>query len=324
MLSPKSNEQSKNKYAVDSKEFGTILKDIIKKNNQIFTLSDAVAKLNKNETGIFFPNMGKLLTRADVRNLRSQLNKEIRELKKYFTEAKKKKKRVRSKGKSKGTKGFSIPIKVTQNMQEFFRNANLGYVDPRNSNSALLNNSLSVSTIGITTRAILTPLLNIYIILNNLQSRGQDDSKQYLTSDALMDQYFERTYQLILQDEQQKAMKQNSQYRTDKNGKRIPFFDPKKFRFASLQSIVKFNTVPKENLDQQEQQILNDPNTLETLKNEQRVVSCNLYYYRNERKIRSSRLSEVEQGNKMTQVSINYDSCRQGNNEADIKLKSNK
>ena len=59
----------------------------------------------------------------------------------------------------------------------------------------------------------------------------------------------------------------------DKNGKPIPVFDPRRFRYASIQSIVAENTVKKEQLNAEQQAALNAPQTKQRLEEEQRLVS---------------------------------------------------
>jgi len=126
--------------------------------------------------------------------------------------------------------GFKTPIRVTDNMREFIRNGDFGLSDPNDPNSPPLNQMLMVTENNITTRSMLTPLFNIYAHVNDMQQ--DPNNKQYLTSTPTMDQYFRETYL--------KLARRPEKFRRD--GTPIPGFDPKRFRYASLQYIISENT----------------------------------------------------------------------------------
>lgn len=317
-----------NEYDVTTAEFKEILNDLAKKNGQLMVLASAIGQLNKNDAGLQFKN-GEVFSRRDLKSLRSQFSKKTKSLAKYFVQAKKKKK-VRRKGTS---KGFHIPIYVSQAMQNFFAEANLGYVVPFDVQSGQLNNSLLLTSDRITTRAILTPLFSIYAFLNGMQR--DKNSLQYLTATNLMNKYFNDTYDSILQSEQEKAyvayekagspqnypMENGRPSLVNKKGEPIPFFDPMKFRFASLQSIVKFHAIPSKGLDENAKQTLNSEQVKTRLAEEQKVVSCNLFYYKNQRKIQTSELNAEDKEFKLRDLGEVYSRCMKGEDKKSLKFK---
>lgn len=300
--------ETTNDFVITNKQFKNLLNKAIKHNSQIMTLVEAMSKLKSGYPGLVYGD--KVLTRVDLNNLKTMSKNEFRELKYYFTHSTKKKTKRRVNN-SNTKKGFSIPILVTKEMSDFFRQANLGFVVPGDQSSGKLNDILTLTTNSITTRAILTPLFNIYILLNNLQQ--DEDNKQLLTSDELMDNYFRSTYQKIIDSEP-------TGQRFDKKGKLIPPFDPKGFRFASLQSIVKYNAVDKTQLDPQTTTVLQNPNTIQKLSNEQKVVSCNLYYYRNLKNIHKSKLNDVDKQKKIKVLQENYSKCINGEDKKSLEI----
>lgn len=255
-------------YNIDDKAFGEKLEQIVKHQTNLLKLASHVYSLSKTQR-IQYPN-GKTVGRKELRSLASQLAKETRSLKKNYVEHGKRKRRTRAPG---TTAGFKNPILVTDAMREFFRNANLGPSDPSNLNSAPLNSQLAVGFNGVTTRAIMTPLFNIYAQVNGMQK--DPANKQFLTSTPQMDQYFATTYARLAAAPQKFA-------KADKQGVRkpLPKFDPRRFRYASIQSIVADNTVKKELLTAQQAAVLADQATKDRLEQEQALVSSILAAYR--------------------------------------------
>ena len=171
-------------------------------------------------------------------------------------------------------------------MRAFFAQANLGPSNPFVPNSQPLNQILAVGREGVTTRAIMTPLFNIYAHVNDMQK--DPNNKQFLTSTPQMDQYFQETY-TRLAGRPQKYQKDKETGQPDIT-KPIPKFDPKRFRYASIQSIVADNTIPKDNTKPQsahlptltpaQEAVLSAPETKARLEEEQTLVSGVLDVYR--------------------------------------------
>ena len=234
-------------YNLTPKEFGEKLDTLAKHHNNLMKLASKVYALGKTQR-LQYPN-GATVGRKELRTLSSQYVKELKSLKKNYTSHGKKPKRKRREG---GSAGFKNPILVTDNMRAFFSTANLGPSDPTNAASTPLNQVLAVGQNGVTTRAIMTPLFNIYAHVNNMQK--DPENKQYLTATPQMNQYFQQTYARLAQ-KPQKFQKSKETGEPDLT-KPIPRFDPNRFRYASIQSIVADNTVPSTALDQQQKVVL--------------------------------------------------------------------
>jgi len=253
---------------LEPKEFGGKLDELAKHHNNLMKLAKEVYGLGKTQR-LQYPD-GTTVGRKELRSLSSQFVKDLKSLKKNYTAHGKRRKRKRTPG---TTAGFKNPILVTDNMREFFRVSNLGPSDPANPNSAPLNSVLAVGQNGVTTRAIMTPLFNIYAKVNDMQK--DPNNRQFLTATPQMNQYFSDTYRRLAAQPQRFT-------KPDKTGvaKPIPKFDPNRFRYASIQSIVADNTVKKEQLSAEQQAALEDPATKARLAQEQDLVSSILSVYR--------------------------------------------
>ena len=137
--------------------------------------------------------------------------------------------------------GFKVPIIVSDNMKNFLAEANLGPSDPDDPNSTPLREVLGVGQNGVTTRALLIPIFNIYVHVNKMQK--DPNNKQYLTATPLMYEYFQDTFDRL-------AARPQKYTRPDMEGVRkpIPKFDPNRFRYAGLQMIISDNTIKRDDL----------------------------------------------------------------------------
>ena len=268
-------------FNIEPKAFGAKLSELAKHHNNLMKLAASIYSLGKTQR-LQFPN-GDIIGRKEIRSLSSQFVKELKGLKKFYVARGRKKKRTRKPG---TTAGFKNPILVSDNMREFFAVANLGPSDPRNPQSEPLNKKLAVGMNGVTTRAIMTPVFNIYAHVNRMQK--DPENKQFLTATPEMDQYFKDTYRRLEAQPQRYA-------KADKDGVRkpIPKFSPQRFRYASIQQIVADNSVPKPDskdavkkatwlrpLNAEQQLVLDNVQMKERLKEEQVLVSGILEYYR--------------------------------------------
>ena len=132
---------------LEPKDFGAKLDQITKHHNNLMKLAAQVYALGKTQR-LQFPN-GKTVGRKELRTLSSELNKDIKDLKKNYVAHGKRQKRTRKEG---TTAGFKNPIVVSENMKNFFANANLGPSNPQVPGSPALAPQLLVSESGITTR----------------------------------------------------------------------------------------------------------------------------------------------------------------------------
>ncbi len=269
-MATQAQEQDPNNLS--TKDFGKKLDQLVKHHNNILKLAAKVYALGKTQR-LQYPD-GKTVGRKELRSLSSQYGKEVKALRKNYTAHGKKRKRKRKEG---GSAGFKNPILVTDNMREFFTTANLGPSDPNAAGSAPLNTVLAVGQNGVTTRAIMTPLFNIYAHVNAMQK--DPNNKQFLTATPQMDAKFQQTYARL-------AARPQKYTKPDKNGetKPIPKFDSRRFRYASIQSIVADNTVKKDQLQPAQQAVLDDDATKQRLAQEQALVSGVLSVYRERKK----------------------------------------
>lgn len=236
---PATSPVEKDDNDLSTKEFGEKLDGLVKHHNNLMKLASKVYALGKTQRLQYLD--GSQVGRKELRTLSSQYVKELKSLKKNYTSHGKKKRRKRREG---GSAGFKNPILVTDNMRNFFSQANLGPSEPGNPNSAPLNQVLAVGANGVTTRAIMTPLFNIYAHVNDMQK--DPENKQFLTATPQMNQYFQDTYARLAA-KPQRFQKDKETGKPDLS-KPIPQFDPNRFRYASIQSIVADNTVKTDQL----------------------------------------------------------------------------
>lgn len=172
--------------------------------------------------------------------------------------------------------GFRNPIYINENLRLFLENGNFGPSDPTNPWSIPLNKFILAATTGITTRTIMTLLSSIYIYVNDMQKDPQN--KQFLTSTPLMDKYFQETYIRLAAKPQR--------YRVYKGGvkKLIPKFDPKRFAWAAFQQIIADNVIKRDQLTQEELNLLKNPEIIERLDVESKLYRSIRTYYRKHKK----------------------------------------
>lgn len=127
--------------------------------------------------------------------------------------------------------GFLTLYYLNNNLKNFLELANLGPLDPSNPNSPPLN-TLDFSILN---RSVLTGLFNIYVHVNSM---ANPDEKQFLAATPLMYECFCDTFKLL----------------EERGG-----FDPTRFRYASLQSIVNTNIVKKSTETADQEKLLKDP-----------------------------------------------------------------
>lgn len=251
-------------------EFQAKLKVITGQLNDLMKTSAAVFALKPSDR-LLFPD-GSTVGRREIKSLTSQLATEIKGLKNNYREHGRKKKRSRS---GKAT-GFQRPMFVDEEMKAFFKTANLGPSDPNDPNSAPLNTLLAVGDTGVTTNGMMTPLFSIYATVNNMQQ--DPTNKQFLTATPEMDRYFSQTYQ--------KAAAEPVRYKKNKVtgqpdlSQPLPKFDPKHFRYANIQTIVKYHVIKKPQLSEEHKAYLDNPEVKARLDEEQKIVSKALDVYR--------------------------------------------
>ena len=160
---------------------------------------------------------------------------------------------------------FQRPILVTDNMINFFKEANLGPYDPSDPKSIPLIKFLSISHNGISSRSMLIKLFNMYIKINNLSING------LISSTPLMDKYFHDTYKHL----------ESLPEKFTRQGDPIPKFDPRGFKFTFLSAIINHDTVKNNDLSDEERETLEGFS--ERIKQENKLVGNTFSYYKNKK-----------------------------------------
>ncbi len=269
-------------------EFRTLLKEINRDVTLLVTLAGLVCKLKKNE---HYEYKGKRVTKKDVRSLLTQVKNKVKGLAGPYKSHGKRKKTTRRTEPGRRS-GFENPILVNDSLRQFLSSVNLGPSEPWNPSSTPLNRILAVGQSGVTSRAILTPTLVIYSAVNNMQQDPKN--KQYLTATPEMDRHLGSSYPVVVQRERQKRADMEVKLREDPTNEKLrakveraqktPVFDPKHFRYASFQSIVAANEIPKSTLSAQQKGELDSDTYKQRLGQEQAIVSKANAWYKWEKK----------------------------------------
>jgi hypothetical protein len=237
--------------AMSTKEFKAEIKRLISEFDNVLDLCAKVALLPRGKT-YEIEHDGKIdrIGRREFNQARSQYLSLMNNLGKLYAQARKPKKRT---GARRPGTGFRIPIRVSENLSNFFREADLGPVDPRDPKSPPLKDKLELLIKHqITSAALLTPLFSIYAIVNRLTEKAAanhcdgDRNKpllspdqmnlQLLGADELMFKHFGETFRILTS---------RGEHYTDK-GTLVEAFNPHNFKYASFQSIVSLNRRTKD------------------------------------------------------------------------------
>lgn len=151
---------------LENAEFERELRRLAKVHTDLLKLATRVYKLPKNKR-LTFPD-GTTLGRGDLKNMSSEFKKQLKALKKHYV-AHGKKKRKRPKRERKPWSGFDKPVVVKDELKQFFVNGNFGSKVPGNPSSGRLQDGFLLAQDGVTTRAILTKLMTLYIDVNNIK-----------------------------------------------------------------------------------------------------------------------------------------------------------
>lgn len=305
---PKTRKPKKVYERIEPKQFKERLGQLQNDLDTLIELSAAVAEGKANNVPVE-DAAGNKIGKRTVNHLRSEYVKELKELSGYYNAAYKRKRAPGTK--RRGGTGFRTPIMVSDNLREFFTNAELGRTDPKDPSSdrihdviqLLINrdaqrdiaNQAGLDDIpGITSPALLTPLFSIYAKVNNLKDRATinqgksevDKNRHYLGADPMMKEYFANTFKRLT------ALGPH----TTAKGNFAPTFDPNNFKYANFQSIVKYNRRTNDGmitengqkvpnpaggpLSEEEQSILADESIGKRLNEEQEAVSDTLTRHR--------------------------------------------
>lgn len=283
--------QQQNEYDVTPKQFKEHLAHLNGEFKKLMQLSGAIANLDKGET-LIHPD-GTRIGRRELRSLESQYCKDVLNLAKFFSQAKKKPKTKRTGG----SNGFKNAMFVTDNLKQFFASDDLGLAYIKQDDGTFVQGEKLKNYLhlflqqGVTSSALLTPLFSIYAHVHKMQD---PTNRSFLHATSSMMKYFGDTFSKLPVDDQEKvnALRTQlaelvksgaSQEEIEKLQKKLEtpnLFDPSHFKYSRFQSIAARNRVPKELLTPEQLQYLKDLEVRQRLDEEQRLVSSTLEYYR--------------------------------------------
>lgn len=148
----------------------------------------------------------------------------------------------------------------------------------------------------ITSSSLLTPLFNIYIKRN--KDMILKDNAQCIKFTAPMRKYFAEACKEV--EKVMKAEKKEIEERVKKGElkpevlNKVYDFSLERFRRPRLQTLIKFLTVPTEELTQKEKELLESQETLSRLKYEQEIVSVTNKFYRSDKNGENDKNDENE------------------------------
>jgi hypothetical protein len=280
------------------------IKPLTEKFKQLMDLNTEVAKLP--QSGHILYKDGRKVGRKDLNSLKSQYIKELEGLVKLYAEAKRKKKS----GRVGGSNGFKLPRYISSELSQFFADAsnNLGpaylreetvsatgekTVEFKQQPQSLKDSIALLTTNQITSAALLTPLFNIYAILNNMQY--DPDHREFLRSTPLMKKYLGQIFPRITEKDQGELAERQAELQkliaeggSPKKIKALQakisksiIFSEDRFPYPRIQSIVALNMIPKTSLGEEHLGVLKNADVIAQLEREQKIVSDTLAYYRN-------------------------------------------
>ena len=148
------------------------------------------------------------------------------------------------------------PVYITEHLKNFFKEADLGLSDPSNPYSVSLADVIDLT---VTSRDILRQLFQIYIAVNNMRYTDTgpriDDRTNpvYLAATPLMYRYFN---DMFTEEIERRRQNRGGRGRID----RTPIFDPSKFKFNDLYTLVrKKYIIPADQLTPEQVSAINDP-----------------------------------------------------------------
>lgn len=286
-------------WDITPKQFKDKLIHLTQELKRLLKLNESLSSLGPGDH-LVFPD-GTNIGRREFRSIQAQYVQQLTELGRYFTQAKKKPKKVKRVNRH---SGFDNAAFMTENFRLFFMNAELGpaYVAQIDDHGQVtfvqgerLHNYLDLFLKhGITSQALLTPLFIIYVTVNKLQDL---EHKSILHATPLMMKYLSSTFEALALADQEKHNKnqvlldqlisisapQDQIEAAQKEVNKL-IFQPEKFMYNRLMSIVAHNRIPKTSITPEQIQQLKDSQLLQRLTEEQQIVSSTLAYYRNQKR----------------------------------------
>jgi hypothetical protein len=270
--------------------------------NNLLELSSKIGSLEKGDRQKI--SDGTSVGRREFKQFKSLCFKKLESLNKDFTQSKKQPKTKRVGG----SNGFRNPIVVTPELPGYFNETNLGpaYEKIKNDDGTFSFKKLDKNLIDylplflkscVTSSALLTPLFSISAKNYHMQL---PDNKQYLKATNIMNKHFVKIFDTLQKKDEEKIKEIRDEHKKLKDDgvsedklnecqarltkAEEDKFNPERFKYARLQSLVSQCRVKKEEYTEPQQKIVNSADIKEKLLNEQKIVSDTLAYYRQEKK----------------------------------------
>ncbi len=253
---PTATDRARSEFDVETTQFKDIIDNMRAQFANLVILNQEVAHLDKG-TKIVYPD-GRQLGRREMNTLNSQFQNSLKKLPRYYTEAKRKRRRTRA---TNGRDQFRIPAYITGELLDFFKVADFGpaYTLDEQGNcqeQGDLRGYLQLFTDeGIIAGLLLTSLFSIYARHNRMQDPQQrsvyvatEDMRRYLagTFDAL-------TERDLNEPRSRKANKKDPENTTfvDNEGRSrvaVAPFSPDRILFSDFQRITALSRLKKDQL----------------------------------------------------------------------------
>lgn len=240
-------------------EFKFVLRQLAKDYKQLVGMA---RKIGEKPDGIELDD-GTHFGAKELNALVSRQNKALKNLGKNYQAHGKKKKRAQTGEPRKGD-GFAKGSFLRPELVEFLRNANFGNDSEGRPLKETLEPLLKQSMLS---RAILTPLLTIYMFVNG--HRFMEGGKVYFRAGPEMVKYLGAYLTALEQGDKNLS----DDERRSSNGQVKPRFDRNKFVYNRLQSIVNPGIIPARDLDQQHLDYVERPEVKTALAKAQGIVS---------------------------------------------------
>lgn len=311
---PEEKEAEADRYRVDKKELISICKEVENQQKAMFELNRAFGGIEKQESLQFTftdDNSGAtrqfVVSHNDLKALNAQCNKEIANMKKYVVGVRRRKKPAN------GYSNVRVPIVVSPVLISFINEANFGPMDPSScfvetadstgkksahydvkmaARQTQLSSQLELAKKGYMLRNALNRLMLIHVYAEGLQ---HEENQSFISSSAIMDKVFggdkPAYYDMVITGEQRTTRADGSE-KVEKTTEKVPNdnrlntyqvaqkvhsdFDPKSFQMFWLQSLTAPNVIGRNELNDNQPEIisfLNDPGTLGCLGREHDLIA---------------------------------------------------
>jgi hypothetical protein len=288
---------------MNNREFKAKIKKIKVDIQNLINLASNIGSLEKGDRQKM--SDGSSVGKRELKQYTSLVYKEIDGLAKDYSQSKKQPKAKRTGG----SNGFRNPMVVSVELPAYFNETNLGPAYEKIENDVdktmtfkkldtdLASHLPLFLNEGVTSSALLTPLFSISAKTYNMQL---PDNKQYLKTTPIMNKHFSKIFKTLQErDEENIRVKEEEIQKLEDQGlpkerlenhvkelKKLQDnkFNPDRFKYARLQSLVSQCRKKEENYTKTQGNIVKDPEIKQKLLREQKIVSDTLAFYRQEGK----------------------------------------